>query len=541
MVRKLLGNIKGPKGDTGLKGDPGAKGDKGDTGDRGVSGIQGNTGLQGIKGEPGIDVHSVKMNTQLFDKHDVLTGYYVGSQSGDLVESGGFSASNYIPVIPNSKLMSLPTIGQSHFYDKDYNPISGVSSVDSNPITVPPNARYFRTSTFGSGIDEKMIYLGTDNLEYQEYYNPELQNVLFSTAKVDFTSDGFPSITTKYDKDSNITYTFGELGVNKIHHLKRIKTNYFDHNITSDYISPYRIRAVNNPIADNPVFVTGGNHGTDGGLGHPTGDPVSIETFINNKKVTGGVHHTNEPIVVKVVNDVCGYNTVNRSTGVKRNILREHITYTFYQNVYTVSIEMVALEDLEFYGHRGLSIQKQTNTVRFIPQRDIISTVQTATDYKSTAEGSEAQRLIAESNTGDMVVMFLDDRNGLGNFELNHNDPRWFTSNTKVYCNTIEQNSFERLNSGQSFILSGGYYYGKNIGDDIGLGRAYKIVLDGKMVYCVDDFYMRDGHILVEPEHENSKITVLENVNVTSVGGFTTSKGLKYTVRSTSSLAFSVD
>lgn len=541
MVRKLLGNIKGQKGDTGAKGNPGEKGDKGDTGDRGVSGIQGNTGLQGIKGEPGIDVHSVKMNTQLFDKHDVLTGYYISSQTGNLVESSGFTASNYIPVIPNSKLYSLPTVGQSHFYDKDYNPISGVSSVDSNPITVPGNARYFRTSTFGSGLAEKMIYLGSGNLEYQEYYNPELQNVLFSTAKVDFTSDGYPAITTKYDKDSNITYTFGALGVSGIHHLKRIKTNYFDHNITSDYISPYRIRAVNNQTADNPVFVTGGNHGTDGGLGHPTADPVSIETFINNKKVTGGVHHTNEPIVVKVVNDVCGYNTINRTTGVKRNILREHITYTFYQNVFTVSIVMDALEDLEFYGHRGLSIQKQTNNFRFTVQRDRSSTMTTAVDFNSTVQGSTAQRMTCESNDGHMVAMFLDDRNGLGNFEMNSNDPRWFTTDTKVYCNTIEQNSFERLNSGQSFILSGGYYYGKNMGDGVGLGKVFKTIVDGKVVYCMDDFYARDAYILVEPEHENKKVNVINSNNVISMGGFTTSRGLKYSARYTSTLSFSVD
>ena len=47
MVKELLGNIKGPKGDTGPKGD---KGEKGDTGTPGSDGAKGDTGAPGSDG-----------------------------------------------------------------------------------------------------------------------------------------------------------------------------------------------------------------------------------------------------------------------------------------------------------------------------------------------------------------------------------------------------------------------------------------------------------------------------------------------------------
>ena len=54
--RQLLGNIKGPKGDTGPqgpKGDTGAQGPKGDTGPQGPQGERGEPGSTGAQGPAG--------------------------------------------------------------------------------------------------------------------------------------------------------------------------------------------------------------------------------------------------------------------------------------------------------------------------------------------------------------------------------------------------------------------------------------------------------------------------------------------------------
>ena len=53
MARTLIGNFKGPKGDTGAQGPQGIQGPKGETGAQGPQGEKGDTGPQGPKGDQG--------------------------------------------------------------------------------------------------------------------------------------------------------------------------------------------------------------------------------------------------------------------------------------------------------------------------------------------------------------------------------------------------------------------------------------------------------------------------------------------------------
>lgn len=470
----------------------------------------------------------IEKNTQLFDKDDVNDGYIIGQTSGDLIETSGFYASNYIPILPGEKLMMLPTVGQSAFYDLDYKHVSGFNASETNPINIPENAYYIRTSGINSGLDTKMLYIGTEEIPYQSYGEKVTSGALTKN-RLTFNADGFPEIITPYDDVSNIEYTFGTLGINEIYHLRRAKTDYWNQLFSSDYISPYRIKAVNNQIADNPIFVTGGNHGSDGSSGgFPTAKAVSIETFIDNKKMTSGTHNTNSPIVVKVINEACAYNTVNRDTGNRRDVLREIITYTFYPNVYTVSIDMEALEPIEFYGHRGISMQRHNhNQFAYVPT-DSNGQVSAggAFDFHSTSEGSDGDRIVQYNADNHLAVMFLDERFGVGDFELNSVDPRWFMSAGKTYSNTIEQGKYHPVATNEILTLSGGYHFGKAL-DMPGNGKAYHIIRGGKRVYCADDFYPRSGYVEVLPEDVNKEVKVIKNVGYT-VDGFTTSKGLKF-------------
>lgn len=470
----------------------------------------------------------IEKNVQLFDKNDVNDGYIIGQTSGDLIETNGFYASNYIPVLPGEKLMMLPTVGQSAFYDLDYKYVSGFNASETNPINIPENAYYIRTSGINSGLDTKMLYIGTEEIPYQSYGEKVTSGALTKN-RLTFNADGFPEIKTPYDDVSNIEYTFGTLGINEIYHLRRAKTDYWNQLFSSDYISPYRIKAVNNQIADNPIFVTGGNHGSDGSAGgFPTAKAVSIETFIDNKKVSEGTHNTNSPIVVKVINEACAYNTVNRDTGNRRDVLREIITYTFYPNVYTVSIDMEALEPIEFYGHRGISMQRHNhNQFAYVPtDSNGQKKADEAFDFQSTSEGSNGDRIVQYNADNHLAVMFLDERIGVGDFELNTVDPRWFMSAGKTYSNTIEQEKYHPVATNEILTLSGGYHFGKALAMP-GNGKAYHIIRGGKRVYCVDDFYTRSGYVEVLPEDVNKEVKVIKNVGYT-VDGFTTSKGLKF-------------
>lgn len=53
MAKTLIGNVKGPKGDTGAQGPQGIQGPKGDTGETGPQGPKGSTGATGPKGPQG--------------------------------------------------------------------------------------------------------------------------------------------------------------------------------------------------------------------------------------------------------------------------------------------------------------------------------------------------------------------------------------------------------------------------------------------------------------------------------------------------------
>ena len=471
----------------------------------------------------------IEKNTQLFDKNSVTMDYSVDMKTGELVQNPSFYASDFIPVLPGEKLMILPTIGQSAFYDLDYNFLSGFNSLKGNPINIPSNAYYLVTSGYITSLETKMVYIGTEEIPYQEFGGGTSQMDVFSTNQLSFNTDGFPLISTPYDATSNIEYTFGQLGINEFYHLQRIKTDYFNQLVSSDHISPYRIKAVRNPIADNSVIVTGGNHGSDGGGGgFPTGRPISIDVYIDNKKITSGTHNTNSPIVVKVVNEACAYNTVNTTTGERRDVLRETITYTFYPNVQTVSIDMEALEPIEFYGHRGISMQRHNHKQFAYVPTDSNGQVNAggAFDFHSTSEGSDGDRIVQYNADNHLAVMFLDERIGLGDFELNTVDPRWFMSSGKTYSNTIEQGKYHAVATNEILTLSGGYHFGKGL-DMPGNGKAYHIIRGGKRVYCADDFYTRSGYIEVLPEDVNKEVKVIKNVGYT-VDGFTTSKGLKF-------------
>lgn len=471
----------------------------------------------------------IEKNTQLFNKNSVTMDYSVGMMTGELNPNPSFYASDFIPVLPGEKLMVLPTIGQSAFYDLDHNFISGFNSLTENPVEIPSNAYYLRTSGYVASLETKMVYIGTEEIPYQEFGERTSQSDVLSNNQISFNADGFPVISTPYDATSNIEYTFGQLGINEIYHLRRIKTDYFNQLVSSDHISPYRIRAVNNQIADNSIIVTGGNHGSDGGGGgFATGKPISIDVYIGNKKITSGTHNTNSPIVVKVINEACAYNTVNTETGERRDVLRETITYTFYPNVQTVSIDMEALEPIEFYGHRGISMQRHNHKqFAYVPtDSNGQKNAEVAFDFKSTSEGSDGDRIVQYNADNHLAVMFLDERIGLGDFELNTVDPRWFMSSGKTYSNTIEQGKYHPVATNEILSISGGYHFGKAL-DMPGNGKAYHIIRGGKRVYCADDFYARSGYVEVLPEDVNKEVKIIKNVGYT-VDDFTTSKGLKF-------------
>src|SRR5699024_5537209 len=164
-------------------------------------------------------------------------------------------------------------------------------SSDTNPIQAPENAHYLRTTMSPSSAETKMVYMGNEVIPYHQYGEDSGSQSGAGVNRVSIDG-GLPTITVPYSGDSDIRVSFGPLGVNEFYHMSSISTDSFTHNVSSDFIAPYRVRAVENPIADNPVRVTGGNHGTSGGSGYKTGESVSIKTYIDGKELSSGSYAT---------------------------------------------------------------------------------------------------------------------------------------------------------------------------------------------------------------------------------------------------------
>ena len=475
----------------------------------------------------------IESYTNLFNKDKLYQDKAVSSSNGSLVDTENFVSSDYIAITPDAELMITPTIGSGAFYDSNKNFIQGIRSDNTNPLQVPADAYFLRTSMARSSASSKMVYHGNGIIEYKAYIEPQNENnYLVTNNRIEIDDNGHANITTLYENNSNIEYDFGQLGINEFYHLKRIKTDYYNHNVITDWLSPYRVKANINPIADNNIFVTGGNHGSDGSAGgFRTGEPVSIEYFIDNKKLVPGIYETEKPIVVKVTNKLCGYNTIDRDTGYRRDIIREIITYKFTRNNVEVSVEVEALENnVEIWQYRGIQFHLRSwmsNAQTYVPTDDTgVVDVSTQTSFKSTAEGSEGTRLVAFNTNDDTIVLSVNDSFGLGDFKENETFPRWWYNASKAYSNLTRENAGIVLNQLDSLTWSGGYYFGKGLQRN-GNEKAYFVPQNGKRIYCVDSFSKSSGQLELLPEDENKEVKVIKSKNFTC-DDFTTSKGLKY-------------
>lgn len=482
----------------------------------------------------GLNHHfEIEEYVNLFDKDTVMQDKAISSSNGDVVDTDNFVATKFIEITPDAELMITPNVGSGAFYDANKNFLQGIKSDNTNPIKIPAEAYFIRTSMARSSASAKMVYLGNIVMDYVPYIPvQESDSYLVANNRIEIDPNNLGTVTTLYEDDSNIHYSFGKLGINDFYHLKQIKTDYFNHNVTTDWLSPHRVKANINPIADNTMFVTGGNHGSDGSAGgFRTGEPVSIEYFIDNKKLVPGIYETEKPIVVKVTNKLCGYNTIDLGIGTRRDIIREIITYKFTRNNVEVSVEVEALENnVEIWQYRGIQFHLRSwmsNAQTYVPTDDTgIVDISTQTSFKSTAEGSEGTRLVAFNTNDDTIVLSVNDNFGLGDFKENETFPRWWYNASKGYSNLTRENAGIVLNQLQSLTWSGGYYFGKGLPRN-GNEKAYYVPQNGKRVYCVDSFESSNGHIELLPEDENKEVKIIKSKNFTC-DDFTTSKGLKY-------------
>jgi len=109
----------------------------------------------------------------LFDKSKATDGFYVSNSSGNLSASPTYSASEFIPVLPNTAYALSGTTCQLAFYNSNKTYISGIPNGVTNPITTPATASFVRLSMKLEEKNNVQFELGSTSTSY-ESFEPKL-------------------------------------------------------------------------------------------------------------------------------------------------------------------------------------------------------------------------------------------------------------------------------------------------------------------------------------------------------------------------------
>ena len=122
------------------------------------------------------EVKCVEGLENIFDKDTATRGWIINYETGELLRSGGYFTSDYIPVKPNTKYTFTNILNYYLVcFDKDKNYIGYMER--SNTSTTLPGAAFIRASGQNNNIDLAQIVEGITQLPYLPYGKSFLQLV----------------------------------------------------------------------------------------------------------------------------------------------------------------------------------------------------------------------------------------------------------------------------------------------------------------------------------------------------------------------------
>lgn len=286
------------------------------------------------------------------------------------------------------------------------------------------------------------------------------------------------AILFKYNSSLDLCIEFARCGVSNLYQIKHMYTTpntnekcggSFD-NLTifkstvSDWLSPYKVRAINNINGDNisSLNYTGGWHGYNGDqTGGATGSFISARCYVDNVELTSTnqVLGGNE-IKIIVKNRINGYNTA-KSDGTGRNIIEETITYKITQGRIDVTNVIEALEKVEIIELYGIQTENKNTWAESVT---FYSDISKTFDFTSNQDFYDKCDRFTVKGGENYLTAFMENT-GLGNrnYVADGNFYAWSRNYQKAYFNLIK-NKVLTLESGQKTYYQGGYIfsYGKN-------------------------------------------------------------------------------
>jgi hypothetical protein len=427
----------------------------------------------------GIPIAVIASNTMGYVRQDytTLNGYYIKTSNAFTSNVSYFSV--YEPCVPGDRFKVSSTIKESavsiiQYYKSDGSLLSYVDNGGGLPKTVtnydataPDQAAYFSVTSYQV---RPVIFKYTLNVEPKHF--PLYLHRRNALAEVMF----------KYTADKDAIVTFNKVGPNSILQIAGFQTiantddgcsGDFDaarttlRNAGSDWMSPYKVVAVNNADGDGSGqgvngYYTGGFHGYNGDqTGAATGETTNYKFFVDGKEVTetsDAVYHASKEVVILVTNEIQGNNTT-KSDGTGRAILQEQIKYTVTPNRIDIVNTITALEDIVVSQYYGLQLYKFSNMTGFLYYGDTVeehdfSAVTTYTDEIDYLVGG----LDADP---DRMVCQLD-KTGIGRHQYIKSGGIMARSITggKAYNNLVDNSpNYLPLSTNDSVFISGHYAF----------------------------------------------------------------------------------
>ncbi|MFD0768878.1 BppU family phage baseplate upper protein [Bacillus sp. CGMCC 1.60114] len=129
-------------------------------------------------------VDFITTGKNLFNKKKVKAGYYVLDTNGTLGTYAGYSASDYIPVSPNTQYIRSFD-HRLAFYDANKTFISGLDSTKTGAFTTPANCSYLRTSMPDTLLDSFQLEKGNALTAFEPFSNKLVDSISDETNTYD--------------------------------------------------------------------------------------------------------------------------------------------------------------------------------------------------------------------------------------------------------------------------------------------------------------------------------------------------------------------
>ena len=310
-------------------------------------------------------------------------------------------------------------------------------------IRISFNTAWHSNTLMISEGDSAKPYYPYGALLVKDSFIQEIKTPVFASV-----NNGVLRVITKYTNTEDLCVKFEKKGGNNLPDFSSLstiansdfypKSDYSDAvsflDITTDWHSPYIVKALNNIDGDEPdvSHFTGGNHNysNTGASGYtPTAICDTLKYYVDGVEVTEFNGYCKN---VKIVwsNRVQASNT-KKEDGSGRNVLRENHVLYFDGETWESSVEIIPLEDIlisSFYGFQANSAPIYTN-IRFIGavNRGLYVTTNT-----NTSGDNKVNAIEAYGNTHKINIE-LDTTYDIGNRRYYSGTSGAFNSAVKLY------------------------------------------------------------------------------------------------------------